>query len=251
MTPLLDPYVIRILLVVGALGAILLFVADLILYYPFNPQDRTAKSYFDKIDPGGSFLADSSMKMISRERVMLGGVLGPVSAVLYGVGFVGLFCGLYSSDGGGWIMPLTSSLGFTFLMTVAAVYHALFAYTSFLSQQIAKAKKENDNGRGLEELVDIHRTYLKYIYKWCAIPGALGSLSFIYCCLFTNCLFAPWTVLFAPAFSAFLKKHLKRNSIGGLVLCGGLTNLWNLCFFSVLIISISAHCRVVIVQHSQ
>jgi len=239
MVPLLDPNVIRVLLAVGALGAILLFIADIILYYPSsNPQDRTAKSYFDKIDPGGSHLAESSMKDISRERVMLGGVLGPVSAVLYCMGFVGLFFGLYSD---GWILPLTSALGFTFLMTIGAVYHALFAYTCFLSQQIAKAKK--DDSKGLEELVDIHRTYLKYIYKWCAVPGALGSLTFIYCCLFTNSLFAPWTVAFAPAFSAFLKKHLKKKSIGGLVLCGGLTNLWNLCFFSALIVSISAHCK--------
>lgn len=240
--PLLDPNVIRILLAVGAMGAILLFAADLILYYPSknHPQDRTAQSYFDKIDPGGSFLARSSMKEISHARVMLGGVLGPVSAVLYGVGFVGLFCGLYPDvDGDGWMLPLISALGFTFLMAIAAVYHALFAYTCFLSKQIAKAKK--DDSRGLAELVDIHRTYLKYIYKWCAVPGALGSLAFIYCCLFTDTLFAPWTVLFAPAFSAFLKKYLKKNNIGGLVLCGGLTNLWNLCFFTVLMVSISAH----------
>lgn len=234
--PLLDPSVIRLLLVVGALGAILLFVADLILYYPSNSQDRTAQSYFDKIDPGGDQLAESTMKDISHGRVMLGGVLGPVSAVLYGMGFVGVFCGLFSD---GWILPLTSALGFIFLMITGAVYHALFAYTCFLSKQIAKAKK--DDSRGLVEVVDIHRTYLKYIYKWCAFPGALGSLAFIYCCLFTNTLFVPWTVLFTPAFSALLKKLLKKKSMGGLVLCGGLTNLWNLCFFSALIVSISAH----------
>ena len=244
--PPFDPNAIRKLLVVGALGATLLFVADLILYYPSKKKDRTAQSYFDKIDPGGSHLAESSMKDMSHGRVMLGGVLGPVSAVLYGIGFFGIFCGLCDSSSSpdfSWLLPLVSALGFTSLMTVAAVYHALFAYTCFLSQQIAKAKKKDGNSQELlVELVDIHRTYLKYIYKWCAFPGALGSFGYIYCCLFTNTLFASWTVLLAPAFSAFLKKYLKKKSIGGLVLCGGLTNLWNLCFFSALIVSISAHC---------
>jgi hypothetical protein len=243
-----DPSTTRVLLATGALGAFLLFVADLVLYYPSSkPEHRSAKSYFDKIDPGGNHLAESSMQEISNRRVMLGGVMGPVAAVFYNIGFIGVFLGLQdvtTNEEEGvskLVLPLTAALGFSFQMTIASLYHAIFAYTCFISKEIAKEKKESSSGNdALLRLISIHRDYLKYIYKWCAVPGLLGSIAFVWCCLSTKTMYAPATVCFTPALSAFVKKFLKQKSIGGLVLCGGLTNLWNLCFFFILNLSIAA-----------
>jgi hypothetical protein len=246
MPYLSDPSTTRVLLATGALGALILFVADLVLYYPSRPEHRSAKSYFGKIDPGGNNLAESSMQEISSRRVMLGGVMGPVAAVFYNIGFIGVFLGLQdvTNEEEGvskLVLPLTAAIGFSFQMTIASVYHALFAYTCFISKEIAKEKKESSSGKeALLRLISIHRDYLKYIYKWCAVPGMLGSVAFVWCCISTKTMYAPSTVCFTPALSAFVKKFLKQKSIGGLVLCGGLTNLWNLCFFLVLSISISA-----------
>jgi hypothetical protein len=246
MSSLSDPSSNRVLLATGALGALVLFVADLVLYYPSKPEHRSAKSYFDKIDPGGNRFAESSMQEISRQRAMLGGVMGPAAAVFYNIGFIGVFLGLQdvTNEEEGLsklVLPLTAALGLSFSITIASAYHAIFAYTCFISKEISKEKKESSSGKeALLRLISVHRDYMKYIYKWCAVPGMLGSVAFVWCCLSTKTMYAPLTVCFTPALSAFVKKFLKQKSIGGLVLCGGLTNLWNLCFFLVLSTSISA-----------
>eukprot|EP00594_Rhizosolenia_setigera_P014342 CAMPEP_0178971254 /NCGR_PEP_ID=MMETSP0789-20121207/20144_1 /TAXON_ID=3005 /ORGANISM="Rhizosolenia setigera, Strain CCMP 1694" /LENGTH=134 /DNA_ID=CAMNT_0020658147 /DNA_START=71 /DNA_END=471 /DNA_ORIENTATION=- len=133
-------------------------------------------------------------------------------------------------------------------MTIASSYHAVFVYTSFISKEIAKVTKEGGEekeiiSRSLQRLIDTHRTYLKYIYKWAAIPGVIGSIVYIYAVLSYSsssssssmttysCTFSRITVFFVPIMSGPIKMFLKKKSIGGLVLCGGLTNLWNLLFF--------------------
>ena len=64
-------------------GALLLFAGDLILYMPQNANLRTATTYFTQIDgTGGKDLARSPMANISVERMMLGGVLGPIAPPL-------------------------------------------------------------------------------------------------------------------------------------------------------------------------
>ena len=41
-----------------------------------------------------------------------------------------------------------------------------------------------------------------------------------------------WLAFLVPAMSAPIKLLLKRYGVGGLVLVGGLTNLWNFLFFA-------------------
>merc|ERR1711907_865153 len=158
----------------GCIGALLMFAADLVLYMPSKPQDRTNAMYFQRIDPGGDQLHVSCMSSVSGERLMLGGALGPLAASLYGV-----------------------------------------------------------DDRVLLDLLLKHQNYLKYVYKWAAIPCAVGSAAFIWCC-FARMTIYPWPcAFFAPAMSAPLKKCMKQGGFGGLVLAGGLTNLWNLIFFVI------------------
>ena len=77
----------------------------------------------------------------------------------------------------------------------------------------------------------LHQTYLKFVYKWAAAAGLVGSFGFAYCCVVNETAYPPYMALLAPGMSAPIKKLLRRYSLGGLVLCGGLTNLWNLLFF--------------------
>lgn len=224
----------------GALGALIMFVADLILYFPVtNPQHRSAASYFSTIDPGGARLAHSSMQHVSLSRVMCGGALGPVSAVFYTIGFLGLYFGLQPEDPqeSRYLLPAFAAIGHSLMMTIAAVYHALFAYTCFLSKLIAKLEKEGadsksrDEPRALYNILELHRSYLRYVYKWAGVSGMIGSIAYIYCCLVWTTVYPWYSILLAPAMSAPIKKLLKKHNVGGVVLCGGLTNLWNLCFF--------------------
>jgi len=225
----------------GCVGATIMFISDLILYYPSKQQHRSAASYFSKIDPGGDNLGESTMQEISISRVMCGGAMGAVSSVFYILGFASLSFGLQdtaieqgekgSVDD---VIPLLSSVGFSLMMAIGSVYHGLFVYTSFLSKEIAKHKDCPTTLQSLHHLVSLHRTYLRYVYKWAVLPGLMGTLSFVWCILTRDTYYASYTLLFVPALSAPLKKILKSKSCGGLVLCGGLTNLWNLGFFLVL-----------------
>ena len=71
----LDELRMLVLALAGVAGAILMFVADLVLYYSKVPSERTARVYFASIDPNGERLAESPMADIAPERLMLGGGL--------------------------------------------------------------------------------------------------------------------------------------------------------------------------------
>ena len=223
----------------GCAGALLMFIADLVLYWPARPEHRSAASYFRCIDPGGDHLHDSSMRDIPEARVMLGGVLGPVAAVLYALGFSQLIFGLQprgGAGGGSLALPVIAGVGLATMMTVGGVYHALFAYTAFLAKEFAK--KERAAEPALRRLLDRHRAYLRYVYKWAAAPGLAGSAAVAWCCLTRDTLYPPLLALLVPALSAPVKRWLKKRSVGGLVLCGGLTNLWNLLFLAAATVSV-------------
>ena len=63
-----------VLACVGAAGSILMFIADLVLYLPHNRVEWSSSIYFAQIDPGGNCLLESPMRMLSEDRMVLGGV---------------------------------------------------------------------------------------------------------------------------------------------------------------------------------
>ena len=233
--------------VIGASGALLMFAADLVLYLPATAAQCSTRHYFTYIDPGAEVtaLSESSMQHVTDFRLMLGGVMGPVAAVLYAIGFAQVFFALQTPSSTA--LPCMASIGYTATMIIGGVYHSLFAYTGFLSKAIAASRKQaarksesSDETRLLLAVVGRHRTYLRFVYRWAATASALGSFAFVYCCLVRGCVWYPrWLVAFTPSFSAPIKAVLKRRSAGGLVIVGGLTNLWNLLFFAATTASVA------------
>ncbi len=232
----------------GCAGALLMFFADLVLYYPHERRDRSSRHYFERIDPGGSALVSSSMASLSESRLMLGGALGPVAAVLYALGFAQLYFALRAPLASlGWIaeaLPLLSCVGLSCMMIVGGTYHALFVYTGLLAKAAARERRGGSGGDGgaalqlLRRLVEQHQAYVRSMYKWAALPGLVGSLCVGWCCLRHDTMYPRWMGALAPALSAPIKRELRRRALagrsaGGLALCGGLTNLWNLLFFLV------------------
>lgn len=227
-----------------------MFVADLILYLPASRLDQTARSYFLSVDPNGKCLDVSSMRLISSMRLQLGGVLGPVAAVFYTAGFLQLFLGLqgqqgqHAGDNNSLLLPFLAAFGLTTMMVVGGgLYHGLFAWTGFLSAEFAalddrkSPRKDSDGTRAcLQRLMNCHRDYLQFVYKWSAVSALVGSLAFAVCVLRGGTIYPAWMVGLVPVMSGFLKKALnilaKTGRFDcGLVVAGGLTNLWNLSFF--------------------
>ena len=79
---------LRLLGACGFAGAALMLAADLVLYLPAERALRSADVYFARIDAAGDELDRSPMGAVSDSRLMLGGVLGPLAALLYAVGFL-------------------------------------------------------------------------------------------------------------------------------------------------------------------
>jgi hypothetical protein len=215
----------------GCCGCLLMFVGDLVLYLPADPASRTAHVYFRTIDPNGVNLKESPMQDISDQRLMLGGVLGPVAAMLYALGFSSVYWGLGPVQGA--VGPFIAAFGLSMSMVIGSVYHALFVYTGLL----AKALRTNGPLTPLRALLAQHQRYILYVYWWAAVPALVGSAAFAWSCLSRETIYPAASVALAPCFSAPIKVLLKRHSIGGLVLCGGLTNLWNLLFMVTLTVS--------------
>lgn len=239
---------------VGACGALLMFVADLVLYLPNDRSQWSTAVYFARIDPGGGQLLHSPMSELGEQRMMTGGVLGPVAALLYTIGFLCVPAAVRSTDSTlCWYASLTASFGLSGMMITGACYHALFTVTGLITRDESRKSvnksgepRDSDASGNLKQilvpLMNSHRRYLLFTYKVAAGFGAVGCGALVVCCVSSAGRLPLWLAALAPACSAPLKKLLKKVGMGpplGLVLAGGLTNLWNLVFFGSFALAVS------------
>ena len=255
-----DDSTLKLLGLCGFSGAALMFVADLILYLPHELVLRSGDVYFSRIDAAAPDLQFSTMADISDARLRLGGLLGPIAASLYAVGFIGVFLAL--AGGGGWgaeggsegvvgglVLPLVASGGLAAMMIVGGTYHALFAYTGFLaaslrreSQGAASPIGASVSTRGVIKVLFVqHRAYLAAMHRAAALFGLLGSAAFAWCILCGAATGSRYVAqlpvaLLTPGLSALSKRGVRALRLPapyGLVVAGGWTNLWNGAFFAV------------------
>ena len=138
-----------VLLALGLLGSVLMFAGDMLLY--FTPgaydMDGTLRPYM------------RIMRDVPAGRVRLGGVLGPVAAFLYVLGFAGLT--LTARGEMDWLVWLAAAL-LALALVCGGAYHAQYAYLSV----IAKA--------GREELYDEVAGNIMLVMRLVAVPMYLG-----------------------------------------------------------------------------
>ena len=222
-----------LLALLGVFGALLMFVADLVLYLPIDCRLWSTSIYFARIDPGGDALLASPMGVLGEERVMIGGVMGPAAALLYACGFLCLPVAYWQAPGMSQAFAVVAAAGLSGMMIFGGTYHALFTVTGLL----AKARLQHASKGPLPALMAGHQRYMKQLYRCAAVCGLVGSLSFIVAAHLPDSPFPPWICALVPAASAPIKKLLKHFEIGapaGLILAGGLTNLWNMLFFGAI-----------------
>ncbi len=240
-----------VLYCLGFAGALLMLVADLVLYYP-EATRASADVYFARIDPAGTELHASPMASVSEGRLRLGAALGPVAAVLYALGFFGLYLAL--ADGAASreqcaaappLMPLpaAAAIGFAGAMIVGAAYHVLFAHTGFIARELGMASDKSVKGpvsQSLSRLLASHQALLRFVYKFAATFGAVGAVAFLASVgapssRYAGSSRAALLAAVSPPMSAFAKKLVKRLRPGaplGLAIAGGCTNWWNMVFFA-------------------
>ena len=190
-----------VLLALGLLGSLLMFAGDMLLY--FTPgaydMDGTLRPYM------------RIMRDVPAGRVRLGGVLGPVSAFFYVLGFAGLV--LVARGDLSWLVWLAAAL-LALALICGGAYHAQYVYLSV----IAKA--------GREELYDEVADNIMFVMRFATVPMYLGFVVLGVAIALGQTVYPARFVVLTPLVTSFLGLAWMRvPQPARCVLFGGWSNL--------------------------
>ena len=108
-------------ILIGLFGSFLMFLGDMILYY--DPNDYDGKDAINSVI--------GIMKNVSIKRLYIGGLLGPICAFIYCIGFYHIVLSIREEYlNVGWFLFLIKILG----MILGGSYHIQCAYLGLLSR---------------------------------------------------------------------------------------------------------------------
>lgn len=203
-----------VLLALGLLGSLLMFAGDMLLY--FTPgaydMDGTLKPYM------------CIMRDVPAGRVRLGGVLGPVAAFLYVLGFAGLTLTAHGEMD--WLVWLAAAL-LAFALVCGGAYHAQYVYLSV----IAKA--------GREELYDEVADNIMFVMRFATVPMYLGFVVLGVAIVLGQTAFPTWFVVLTPLVTSFLGLVWMRvPQPARCILFGGWSNLVFTIMFAAMVLAL-------------
>ncbi|MEN8225260.1 MAG: DUF6796 family protein [Bacteroidota bacterium] len=206
---------LQLLALFGIFGSLLMFTGDMLLYYePVSGLD------YDSV---------ARMSTMPIERLMAGGLVGPIASIFSIIGSY-LFYIIFKSVNK--ILAKFLFVSFAILFVFAGSYHALFPNFGFI-------------GRLPESLQPQHliylRSYLNQINTLIYIFGTIGTFLLFYLVIFKKSLFPKWILLFTPTllilFASFVKYYIPYPL--GAIVYGGWINLCFMLFFIVCLMHFS------------
>ena len=200
---------------IGLLGSFLMFLGDMTLYY--DPNDYDGKDTINNIA--------GIMKNVSIKRLYLGGILGPICAFIYCIGFYHIVLGMQEKYLIlGWFIFLITVFG----MILGGAYHIQCAYLGLLS-------RHEDKGAFDEFL-----KFLKFQAKIVFGIMAIANLGIALVILFGFTVFPRWQALFTPIFLLIFTPIVDRLPKGlHMIVRGGWLNLIYFIYYLSLLISFS------------
>ena len=207
---------------IGLAGALLMFAGDMLLYY--TPEDF---SYSPKSSAEEKINAIIDvMKRLPAKRVMAGGMIGPVAAFLYCVGFYHIV--LMTNDQAHTLVMAAFLLS-CFGIIAGGAYHSHCAYLGLLG---------DDRNR------DALNTVMKYFQKLPLILYAgegIGLLLLIILIAAGKTVLPRWMFLLSPGILFLLKPIVGRLPKGiRIIVSGGWTNLISVIYYAAVLIAVSA-----------
>ena len=200
-------------ILIGLLGSFLMFLGDMILYY--DPND------YDDRDTINSIIG--IMKNVSTKRLYLGGLLGPISAFIYCIGFYHIVLSCQEN--------YLSLACFVFLINIFGMilggsYHIQCAYLGLLSRY--------ENKGAFDEFLKFLKFQAKIVFGTMAIAN-IGTTLII---LFGFTVFPRWQALFTPIFLLTLTPLAGRLQKGlHMIIRGGWFNLIYVIYYLSLLIN--------------
>lgn len=199
-------------LVFGFFGSFLMFIGDMVLYYDKNDYDDS--------DTLNSIIA--IMKNINKKRLYIGGILGPISAFIYLMGFYHIV--LFSKNEFlifSYICFFVNSFG----IVLGGAYHSHCAYLGLLSRY--------DNKEMFNSFIDYLKLQAKILYPILALGSLLLALLFI----LNFTIFPRFMFLFSPiVLIMFIKVVGKLPKGFHMIIRGGWTNLIYVIYYLALIL---------------
>jgi hypothetical protein len=203
-------YARRLAGITGVAAGLLMFSGDMLFYGHWGSG---AKFHEGMI---------ATVRQASDLRLFVGGLIGPVAACLFIVGFWHVFLNVEPKA------PTSARvvfLCFAALMVAGSAVHALWTPYGLA------LKYCSGEGSPCSELLGATRSYWNAAYDLSAVPGYLGALLLFILVLLGRTRYPRWTVIANPAVVIFLEPlATKVPAPLGAVLDGGFTNL-SLAFF--------------------
>lgn len=202
---------LSIFLIVGLVGAILMFAGDMVLYY--NKEDYVGATTLEPIV--------AIMKKESRRRLYIGGLLGPIAAFFYCVGYYHLVLMVKEEfQILGWICFFINC----FAIICGGAYHSHFAYLGLIGRY--------DSKEALEEVCKFMNVQKTVAFG----TQAIGFLMMAIFILLKWTVFPCWMFLITPGI-LFLLVPVTRKLPKELhmIISGGWTNLISVIYYGVAI----------------
>lgn len=206
--------------IAGLAGAALMFAGDMLLYY--TPKDF---AYGPKSSSAEKIQAITDvMKELPEKRVMTGGMLGPISAFLYCVGFYHI---VLMTDESMKPIAVAAFLISCFGIITGGAYHSHCTYLGLL---------------GEDRFADALQAVEKYFQKMPLIFYAgegIGFLLLIVLIVSGHTILPRWMFLLSPGILFLLKPAVGRLPKGiRIIVLGGWTNLISVIYYLAVLILI-------------
>jgi len=190
----------------GVMGGLLMLFGDMCFY--LRPIS------------GADFIDDQLMNTVATDRLIIGGVVGPLAGLLYALGSMMYY--LAFRDHNRLLARMVTTL-FVVMFVVGGTYHAIYATYGFVGN--------NDIYYTAEHITGLINALKRVSF----VAGLSGSALFIYMVLKYKTVFPKWIIIFTPTFWTLLNTPLAPYIPypAGAVVIGGWVNICFIAFFAL------------------
>lgn len=193
--------VLAIILFVGLIAGILMFSGDMLLYY-----DKK-----DYISDGTFYSVIEIMKNVSDKRLYAGGLIGPIAAFLYCIGYYHM---ILIADNEHSVLAIMGFLSSCLGIIIGGAYHSHCAYLGLIGKLDDK------------EAMDTVIQYFSFINKLSFLFQIIGLLILFVCIILGWTMLPNWFAIISPGIIYLLLPLMKKLPKGiHIIVCGGWNNL--------------------------
>ena len=205
---------------IGLAGALLMFAGDMLLYY--TPEDFACGPKSSAEERINAII--DVMKELPAGRAMAGGMIGPIAAFLYCIGFYHI---VLMTNEQTYTLAMAAFLLSCFGIIIGGAYHSHCAYLGLLG---------DDGSRNALNAA------MKYFQKMPLILYAgegIGFLLLIFLIVTGKTVLPRWIFLLSPGMLFLLKPAVSRLPKGArVIISGGWMNLISVIYYSAVLIAI-------------